>query len=93
MKVRVPMYAVVLPSGEVLNCWTSPNRLYDTRPAAVRVRNQFLAEAKERLTGSDTRFRQLPSDKKRRQDYFDRINSSKVLMVYIEVAEQNDPIK
>jgi hypothetical protein len=49
MKVEQELYAVVAPNGEIFNCWTSPNRLYETKASATRVRNQFIREAEDML--------------------------------------------
>jgi hypothetical protein len=87
MEIGQELWAVVLPDGEVLNCWTSPNRLYDSRASANRVRNQFIREAEARLAGIDGPFRE---NKKYtlemaavRQESLDRFKTSRVVKVII----------
>lgn len=87
MKLNTELWAVVLPNGEVLNCWTSPNRLYDSEASANRVRNQFIREAEDDLAG---KCGYIQESKKHtlemaaaRQAALDHFKSSEVIKVII----------
>lgn len=87
MKLNTELWAVVLPNGEVLNCWTSPNRLYDSQASANRVRNKFIRDAEADLAGKGG---YIQESKKRtlemadiRLETLNQLKSSEVIKVII----------
>lgn len=83
------LFAVVFPNGEILNCWTSPNRLYETKGAATRVLNQRIREAEELVQKGfahwdgperPTRIKRMASE---RQKVVDKLKTATVQKVVI----------
>lgn len=53
MKIGQELYAVVDQNGEIFNCWTSPNRLYETKGPATRIINTLIRDAEHVLKHGD----------------------------------------